>query len=75
MFHHYGDYMVGMHACGWIFWIVAIAAVLLGGWGRSGRSRGREHETSHDVLRRRLATGEITPEEYDQTKALLDRDT
>jgi uncharacterized membrane protein len=26
------------------------------------------------VLQRRLASGEITPEEYEQRKALLDRD-
>ena len=74
MFHDYGDYMVGMHAFWWIFWIVAIAAILYGGWSRSDRRRGRQHETPNDVLRRRLATGEITPEEYEQRKALLDRD-
>ena len=32
-------------------------------------------ETPHEVLRRRLAAGEITTDEYEQRKALLGRDT
>ena len=39
-------------------------------------SRRGDHprETPHEVLRRRLANGEITPQEYEGRKALLDRD-
>ena len=75
MFQDYGYYMVGMHAFWWIFWIILILVILFGGWGRSERRHDRGRETPHEVLRRRLANGEIKPEEYEQRKALLDHDT
>jgi putative membrane protein len=74
MFQGYGFYMVGMHAFWWIFWIILIL-ILFGGWGRSERRQDRSRETPHEILRRRLANGEIRPEEYEQRKALLDNDT
>jgi uncharacterized membrane protein len=39
------------------------------------RRDDRPRETPHEVLRRRLASGEIAPMEYEERKALLDRDT
>ena len=74
MFHDPGYYMVGMHAVWWIFWISVLAVVLFGfrgGWG--GRGQGGA-ESPRDLLRRRLAAGEITPDEYEQRMALLNRD-
>ncbi|MDO8778022.1 MAG: SHOCT domain-containing protein [Burkholderiaceae bacterium] len=71
----YGD-MMGMHALWWIFWIVlVIALVSFWGWGTYRERRGQPRETPHEVLRRRLANGEISTEEYTQRKAVLDRDT
>jgi len=61
--------MGGMHGAWWIFWILFIGAIVFVAFGR-----GRRRETPHDVLQRRLASGEITPEEYEKRKALLDRD-
>ena len=74
MFQDYGYYMVGMHAFWWVFWIILVMAILFGGWGSSERRQNRRRETPHEVLRRRLANGEIKPEEYEQHKALLDQD-
>lgn len=72
----YGDgYMVGMHGLWWLFWLVLLAGFLFSGWGRSGRRGNRPRETPHEVLRRRLANGEITTAEYEERKALLDRDS
>ena len=74
MYFGEGFYMGGMHGLWWLFWIVLIAAVVYASWGRaSGRRRG-SRETPHEVLRRRLASGEIDAQEYEQRKALLDRD-
>lgn len=73
---YFGDgyYMVGMHAFWWIFWVIIITALLFGPWPRSsGRDKG-QRETPHQVLRRRLAKGEIKQEEYEQLKQLLDKD-
>jgi putative membrane protein len=73
MFYDSG-YMAGMHGMWWVFWLV----VVLGVWAltRSGvcGHRSRAKETPHQVLQRRLASGDITPEQYEARKALLDRD-
>lgn len=70
-----GAYMGGMHAWGWLFWALVIGVVLFAGWGRSGRRGGHPRETPLEVLKRRLASGEITPQQYEERKALLDRDS
>ena len=74
-----GGYTVGgMHGLWWLFWLVLLAALLFGSWGRLGGRRNRSRETSrdtpHELLHRRLAGGEITPAEYEERKSLLDRD-
>jgi putative membrane protein len=69
-----GYFMGGMHWIWWIFWLALIVVVVFYGWGRpSGRRRGTR-ETPHEVLNRRLANGEISADEYEQRKLLLDRD-
>lgn len=73
MFGDPGYYMVGMHAVWWLFWIALLAALLIGlrdAWG----GRGGGVESPRDLLQRRLAAGEITPDEYEQRMALLNRD-
>lgn len=72
-----GGYMVGMHGLWWVFWILVIGAVTYMAWGRGDRAGGdadSARETPQQVLQRRLASGEITPQQYDERKALLDRD-
>ena len=76
MFDHYSGYLIGMHAFGWLFWSMLIA-VLIFLAVRSARTpfdSTAPKETAHDILKRRLAAGEISPEDYEQRKALLDRD-
>jgi putative membrane protein len=73
MFHDGGFYMGGMHGLWWLFWIILIGAWAYSICGRPERRRGFR-ETPHEVLRRRLANGEIDTQEYEQRKALLDRD-
>ena len=70
--------MVGMHGGGWIFLLLVIGAALFYGWRRLGwRDDGtgeKLQERPHEVLRRRLASGAITAQQYEEHKALLDRD-
>ena len=66
--------MWGMHALWWVFWIVVIVALV--SWGRGGGG-GRERaprETPHEILRRRFSHGEIDAQEYENRKAVLDKD-
>ena len=74
MFSHGGYSMGGMHGLWWIFWVVLIGVIVFYGWGRSGEKRPHSRETPYEVLQRRLADGQITPDEYEKRKALLDRD-
>lgn len=73
-----GGYMGGMHGWWWFFWMLLVGAALFYGWKRPRRRGDRPGATPqakpHEVLRRRLASGEITPEQYEERKALLDRD-
>ena len=68
-------YMMGMHALWWFFWIAVVIALVFWGRGGSPMRRGRGRETPHEVLRRRLANGEISTEEYEKRKGILDQDT
>jgi putative membrane protein len=74
MFYDGNYYMGGMHGFWWIFWALLVGLLVFYGWGRPGNQRRRAGETPHEVLRRRLASGETAPEDYEKRKALLDRD-
>ena len=74
MFSGGGHHMGGMHYFWWIFWVFLVGVLAFYGWGRSNNRQPSSRETPHAVLQRRLADGELTPEEYEQRKALLDRD-
>ena len=74
MFYDAGYFMGGMHWFWWIFWLVLLGVIVFYGWGRQSEQRRRPRETPHEVLQRRLASGEIAPEEYEKRKGLLDRD-
>ncbi|MCW5636685.1 MAG: SHOCT domain-containing protein [Rubrivivax sp.] len=79
MFYEGGGFMGGMHFLWWIFWIAIVAAFAWALWGRP-RDASRVSdpappaETPLQILQRRLASGECTPEEYERRRALLDRD-
>ena len=74
MFYDGSYAMGGMHGLWWFFWLVLIGVLVFYGWGSPSEKRRRPRESPLDVLQRRLASGEIAPEQYEQRKALLDRD-
>ena len=78
MMFYDGGYMGGMHGGWWIFWLLVIGAALFYAWQRPARrddGPGEQlQEKPHEVLRRRLASGAITPQQYEEHKTLLDRD-
>lgn len=74
MFSEYGYYMGGMHSFWWFIWLVLVIVLWFTVLSPEKRSRRRDPETPLEILQRRLARGEITPEAYEKTKALLDRD-
>jgi putative membrane protein len=74
MYYDGGYSMGGMHWIWWTFWIVLVGAIVFYRWGRPGDRGQSPGETPYEVLKRRLASGEISADEYGKTKALLDRD-
>ena len=76
MFYDGGWFMGGMHFLWWIFWVAIVVGFAWALWGRPGDARGgtAARETPLELLRRRLASGECTPEEYEKRKAMLERD-
>ena len=73
-----GGYMGGMHGAWWIFWLLVIGGALAYVWQRAGERGDAPGEKlpdkPHEVLRGRLASGEITAQQYEELKTLLDRD-
>ncbi|MGD9878500.1 MAG: SHOCT domain-containing protein [Reyranella sp.] len=67
-----GPWLWGMHVLWWLFWFVVIALFfsLL-----TPVPRARIRETPLQILQRRYAAGEVTTAEYEERKALLERDS
>ena len=75
--------MWGMHDVGWGWWLVSTlamvtfwAAVIYGVFWLARNSGGQSDEPDHrdaplDVLKRRLAAGEISVEEYEHVRHAL----
>jgi putative membrane protein len=74
MFYEGGMFMGGWHWLWWLFWVLLLGGLFFYGWGRPSDQRRRSRETPQQVLQRRLASGEITTDDYEKRKALLDRD-
>ena len=71
MFQDGGYYLGGMHGLWWIFWVVLVVLLVFFAWGRPGATQQAFHETPLQVLQRRLAHGDVSPEEFEKRKALL----
>lgn len=64
----------GMHAVGWLLWLLLIAVVVAWGWSLPRQREGRRRETAREILDRRLANGDMTPADYQERLGLLERD-
>ena len=67
--------MGSWHWLWWLFRMVLIGGIFFYGWGRPSEQQRRSRETPQQVLQRRLASGDITVDEYEKRKSLLDRDS
>lgn len=70
-----GSFMAGMHGLWWLFWLLVVGVLFFYGWRRLGEKRRPPHDTPLDILKHRLARGEITPEQYEERKAVIERDS
>lgn len=66
-------YFWGMHFIWWFIWVLFLFWIFLTPWHIPGDRRKRN--TPLDVLNKRLASGEISKEEYLELKKLLEQDS
>lgn len=64
---------VGMHLFWWLFWFVLIATAFTT-FTPVPKNQLKSGERALDILRRRYAAGQVSSEEYERRKAVLERD-
>lgn len=74
MFDQGGYYMGGVHGFWSILWLVPIGLLVFYILNRLSSRRPDAQRKPLDVLKQRLAAGELSIEEYEKRKLLLDRD-
>ena len=62
----------GMHMLWWFFWIILMVSLF--GWFVPVPKRRIRRDSPLDILQKRLASGDITTEEYNEKKAILAAD-
>jgi putative membrane protein len=68
MYDNYGEFG-GMHWIWWILWMLLLIWIFATPWDIPGQRTTRE--TPIDILKRRFANAEITKEEFDERKKIL----
>ncbi len=69
----YGDYhFFGMHLLWWFFWILIM--FLMFGWFEPVPKKRVRRDSPFDILQKRFASGEITNEDYQEKKRILEGD-
>ena len=64
---------IGMHLFWWMFWIILIGTAFTT-VTPVRKTLLRSGEQALDILRRRYAGGQVSTEEYERRKAVLERD-
>jgi putative membrane protein len=73
MWHMYdGHHFWGMHLLWWLFWIIVTIWIFATPWEIPGQRAKRD--TPLDILKKRLAKGEITKDEYNEIKKTLEKE-
>ena len=67
---YYEHHFWGMRLLWWIFWIILILWIFATPYEIPGQRT--KNETPMDILKKRLAKGEITNEEFDEKKKILE---
>lgn len=70
MFYEY--HFFGMHMLWWIFWVFLFLALF--GWFEPVPRKRIRRDTPLDTLQRKLAAGDITIDEYNEKKRILEAD-
>lgn len=69
--HFYNNHFWGMHFIWWIIWIILLIWIFVTPWDIPGQKTKKD--TPLEILKRRLAQGEITKEEFEERKGILNK--
>lgn len=71
--HFYeGSHFWGMHLIWWILWLIFLIWIFATPYEIPGKRK--RQKSSLEILQKRFAEGSITKEEYEERKAILERD-
>ena len=70
--HYYNNYYGGMHFFWWVIWILFLIWIFATPWDIPGQRTKKE--TPLEILKRRLANGEITKQEFEERRGILNKD-
>ena len=71
---HYNDgHFWGMHFIWWIIWILLLIWIFATPWNIPGHRTKKD--TPMDILKKRFANGEISNEEYEEKKKILQQNS
>ena len=73
MLHSTAWSFFGMHFIWWLFWI-ALVGTAFATVTPVPKNQMKSGERARDILRRRYAAGQVSTEEYERRKTVLDRD-
>jgi putative membrane protein len=65
----YDNYYWGMNPVWWVLWLIFLIWIFAIPYDIPGQRRSRADAL--DILKKRLASGEITEKEYEEKKAIL----
>jgi putative membrane protein len=72
-YNHY--YFWGMHPIWWLLWFILLFWIFVLPYDIPGQRRSRKQESPMDILKKRLASGEITKEEYEEYKRIIESES
>jgi len=70
---YHGYYLWGMHPVWWFIWFMLLLWIFVLPYDIPGQRRRRESPL--DILKRRLASGQITKEEYEEYKRIIESES
>jgi putative membrane protein len=68
---YYGYHFWGMHLVWWFVWLILLSWIFFTPYDIPGRPK---KDTALDILQKRLASGEITTEQYEERKRVIEAD-
>jgi len=70
--HYFDGHWGGMHFIWWIVWLILLIWIFFVPYDIPYRKN--ENENPNDILKKRFAKGEISKEEYEESKKILESD-